>query len=119
VFDQLCQNAAAFECSSNTDRELTQDIVRGETFQINHLPLLQSLQRTYPEDGWDLRKLRLKIADLVRDALRAQEMLASTGMVVFGKDRETKVSAETKLEHRSESQSYDDMVGKPKRGVLS
>ena len=119
VFDQLCRNAAAFECSSNTDGELTQDIVRGETFQINHLPLLQSLQRTYPEDGWDLKKLRLKIADLVRDALRVQEMLASAGMVVFGRNRETKVSAEKKLERRSESQSSDETVGKPKTGVLS
>jgi hypothetical protein len=119
VFDQLCQNAAAFECSSNTDCKLTQDIVRGETFQINHLPLLQSLQRTYPEDGWDLRKLRLKIADLVRDALRIQEILASAGIVVFGRNRETKVSTETKLEYGSESQLCDDTVGEPKRGILS
>jgi len=73
---------------------LTQDIVRGETFQINHPPLLQSLQRTYPEDGWDLRKLRLKIADLVRDALRVQEVLASDDLVLFGRNRETKVGAE-------------------------
>jgi hypothetical protein len=119
VFDQLCRNAAAFECSSNTDRELTQDIVRGETFQINHLPLLQSLQRTYPEDGWDLQKLRLKIADLVRDALRVQEVLASAGMAVFGRNRETIVTAEKKLEHGSESRSCDDTVGEPKKGVLS
>ena len=119
VFDQLCRNAAAFECSSNTDRELTQDIVRGETFQINHLPLLQSLQRTYPDDEWDLQKLRLKIADLVRDALRVQEVLASSGLVLFGRNRETKVSAKKKLERRSQSQSSDETVGKPKRGVLS
>src|SRR5262249_32860236 len=119
LFDQLCRNAAAFECSSSTDRELTQDIVRGETFQINHLPLLQSLQRTYPEDGWDLQKLRLKIADLVRDALRVQEVLASAGMVMFGRNRETKVSAEKKLEDGSESQSSDEPVGNAKRGVLS
>jgi len=81
--------------------------------------LLQSLQRTYPEDWWDLRKLRLKIADLVRDALRVQEVLASDDLVLFGRNRETKVGAEKKLEPRSESQSSDKTVGEPKRGVLS
>jgi hypothetical protein len=120
VFDQLARNVDAFErCRSNDDNPEA-DIVRGESFQINHAPLLASLQRSYPEAGWDLRKLRLKIADLGRDASRVEQALAEDGVMLFGTKRETKAPGEAKkIELECEGQARGGNCADPKRGTVS
>src|SRR5262249_55558586 len=100
IFDQLCRNAEAFERPTLKSPQPMADIVRGESFQINHIALLESLQRTYPDAGWDLHKVRLKVADLGRDASRVEEGLAKQGVMLFGARRSTKGMASVKqVEH--------------------
>jgi hypothetical protein len=47
VFDQLCRNAEAFERCHGDGGDAMPDIIRGESFQINQVALLQSLQKNY------------------------------------------------------------------------
>jgi hypothetical protein len=120
VFDQLCRNAAAFERCSVDDGESIPDIVRGESFQINHGPLLESLKQAYPDAGWDVQKLRLKISDLGRDALRIEEALAKSGVVLFAAVRRGKSPPDAKkVEQRPEDHVSDLAGGDPLRGALS
>jgi hypothetical protein len=121
VFDQLARNVDASERCRSNEGGAAADIVRGESFQINHAPLLASLQRSYPDAGWDLRKLRLKIADLGRDASRVEQALADDGVVLFGTKRATKAFAEaTKIElDESESQARDPDCADSNRGTVS
>jgi hypothetical protein len=120
VFDQLARNVDAFERCRSNEADAASDIVRGESFQINHAPLLASLQRNYPDDGWDLRKLRLKIADLGRDAARVEQALAGDGVVLFGVKRGAKGLAEGKqTEIECEGQARGGNCADPKRGTVS
>jgi len=120
VFDQLARNVDAFERCSSNDGNTATDIVRGESFQINHAPLLASLQRSYPDAGWDLRKLRLKIADLGRDASRVEQGLADDGVVLFGTKRGMRAFAEVKkIELECEDRGRDPNCADPKRDTVS
>jgi hypothetical protein len=118
VFDQLCQNADAFERSHPANSDGMPDIIRGESFQINHLPLLKSLQDNYPAAGWDTNKLRLKIADLGRDAARVAEGLAGDGILLFEASRRSRGSSH-KGQHDTKNDPHDQAEADPIRGSLS
>ena len=92
------------------------DIIRGESFQINQVALLQSLQKNYPAAGWDINKLRLKIADLGRDAARIEKILAGDGIVLFEASRR---SRSCKAEDATEGHLHDQGEADPRRGSLS
>jgi hypothetical protein len=116
VFDQLCLNADAFERSHPNNGDGMPDIIRGESFQINHVPLLKSLQENYPAAGWDISKLRLKIADLGRDAARVAESLAGEGILLFEASRRSRGSAH---KHDTKDDLQDQAEADPIRGSLS
>jgi hypothetical protein len=117
---RLARNVDAFERCRSNDADVAPDIVRGESFQINHAPLLASLQRSYPEAGWDLPKLRLKIADLGRDAARVEQALAGDGVVLFGTKRGAKALAQgKKTELECEGQARGGDCTDPQRGTVS
>jgi len=92
------------------------DIVRGESFQINHGPLLKSLQEAYPASRWDINKLRLKIADLARDAVRVEESLAGDGILLFEANRRSITAAGG--QGRREKELHDQGEVDPQRGSL-
>jgi len=94
------------------------DIVRGESFQINHGPLLKSLQETYPASRWDINKLRLKIADLGRDAIRVEESLAGDGILLFEANRRSVAVAGGLARGRREEELHDQGEVDPQRGSL-
>ena len=116
VFDQLCRNAEAFEHCHGNSGDAMPDIIRGESFQINQVALLQSLQKNYPAAGWDINKLRLKIADLGRDAARIEKILAGDGIVLFEASRRSRSS---KAEDTTEGHLHDQGEADPRRGSLS
>jgi len=118
VFDQLCRNADAFERAHLIDGDDIPDIVRGESFQINHGPLLKSLQETYPASRWDINKLRLKIADLGRDAIRVEESLAGDGILLFEANRHSVAGAGAQARGRREEELHDQGEVDPQRGSL-
>jgi hypothetical protein len=119
VFDQLCHNADAFERCQAQNSDAIPDIVRGESFQINHGPLLVSLQKSHPASAWDIKKLRLKIADLGRDAARVEESLASNGILLFEANRHSKGSLQSPGEREPERRQHDRAELDPTRGSLS
>ncbi len=119
VFDQLCRNADAFEHGHLGDAGATPDIVRGQSFQINHGPLLKSLQENYPAAGWDINKLRLKIADLGRDAARIEESLAGNGILLFESNRRFPGAPAGKGRRASEDDLHDPGEVDPQRGSVS
>lgn len=85
VLDQLHENAQRFDRWVNdaSDKSRLEDITRGESFQINHEPLLAALVARYPDDEWTLEKLRLSIAKLCRNWKQIANQLAQEGQPIF------------------------------------
>lgn len=68
IFDQLTTDAKLFDAWAHdpTNASPVDEVFRGEQGQVDAKRLLASLQKEYPEQGWNIDLLRTKLARLCR-----------------------------------------------------